>query len=54
MLYLLRSISRMLGSIPPRNEKRITTQKTIIMVVSSTPTRISLPHGAGKWPIMYT
>ena len=54
MLYLLLSISRIAGTMPPTNEKRMTKQNTIIMVVSSTPTRISLPHGAGKWPIMYT
>ena len=54
MLYFVLSISRMEGSRPPINEKSVTKQKTVIIVVSRTPMRISLPHGAGKWPIMYT
>ena len=54
MLYFVVSISRMDGTRPPTNEKSITKQKTVIISASSTPMRISLPHGAGKWPIMYT
>ena len=54
MLYLVFSISRMEGTMPPMKEKSVTKQKTVIISASITPMRISLPHGAGKWPIMYT
>ena len=33
-------------------ESSMIRQKKTAITASSTPTRISLPHGAGKWPIL--
>ena len=38
--------------MPPSTLSSITTENSSAISGSITPAAISLPHGAGKWPIM--
>ena len=43
----------MIPLIPPTRERNITMENAIAIKASNGPARSSLPHGAGKCPIIY-
>ena len=49
----IQNTSSKISDLPAISDVSITKQKTVAISASSGPKRVSLPHGAGKWPIIY-